>query len=91
LIVNTSGKAAGGRVAPGFALEKLFETARTVMGRRGQVFERPWNNCIESSTTRPDSNANALSIEWTWRDGIILTNGRLPAYDAIDDSPKFVG
>ena len=27
-----------GRVAPGFPLHKLFETARTVMGRRGQVF-----------------------------------------------------
>jgi UDP-N-acetylglucosamine diphosphorylase / glucose-1-phosphate thymidylyltransferase / UDP-N-acetylgalactosamine diphosphorylase / glucosamine-1-phosphate N-acetyltransferase / galactosamine-1-phosphate N-acetyltransferase len=27
-----------GRVAPGFPLQKLFETARTVMGRRGQVF-----------------------------------------------------
>jgi UDP-N-acetylglucosamine diphosphorylase / glucose-1-phosphate thymidylyltransferase / UDP-N-acetylgalactosamine diphosphorylase / glucosamine-1-phosphate N-acetyltransferase / galactosamine-1-phosphate N-acetyltransferase len=27
-----------GRVAPGIPIEKLFETARTVMGRRGQVF-----------------------------------------------------
>ena len=27
-----------GRVVPGFPLDKLFETARTVMGRRGQVF-----------------------------------------------------
>src|SRR4051812_37071909 len=27
-----------GRVAPGFALEQLFATARTVMGRRGRVF-----------------------------------------------------
>jgi UDP-N-acetylglucosamine diphosphorylase / glucose-1-phosphate thymidylyltransferase / UDP-N-acetylgalactosamine diphosphorylase / glucosamine-1-phosphate N-acetyltransferase / galactosamine-1-phosphate N-acetyltransferase len=27
-----------GRVAQGFPLEKLFETARTVMGRRGKVF-----------------------------------------------------
>ena len=27
-----------GRVAPGFALEKLFETARTVMSRRGKSF-----------------------------------------------------
>jgi UDP-N-acetylglucosamine diphosphorylase / glucose-1-phosphate thymidylyltransferase / UDP-N-acetylgalactosamine diphosphorylase / glucosamine-1-phosphate N-acetyltransferase / galactosamine-1-phosphate N-acetyltransferase len=27
-----------GRVAPGFPLHQLFETARTVMGRRGQVF-----------------------------------------------------
>jgi UDP-N-acetylglucosamine diphosphorylase / glucose-1-phosphate thymidylyltransferase / UDP-N-acetylgalactosamine diphosphorylase / glucosamine-1-phosphate N-acetyltransferase / galactosamine-1-phosphate N-acetyltransferase len=27
-----------GRVAAGFPLHKLFETARTVMGRRGQVF-----------------------------------------------------
>jgi hypothetical protein len=27
-----------GRVAPGFALAPLFETARTVMGRRGKVF-----------------------------------------------------
>jgi UDP-N-acetylglucosamine diphosphorylase/glucosamine-1-phosphate N-acetyltransferase len=27
-----------GRVAPGFPLEKLFETARTVLGRRGKVF-----------------------------------------------------
>jgi UDP-N-acetylglucosamine diphosphorylase/glucosamine-1-phosphate N-acetyltransferase len=27
-----------GRVAPGFALEKLFETARTVMSRRGKTF-----------------------------------------------------
>ena len=27
-----------GRVASGFPLDKLFETARTVMGRRGQVF-----------------------------------------------------
>ena len=25
-------------VAPGFTLEQLFETARTVMGRRGKVF-----------------------------------------------------
>ena len=27
-----------GRVAPGFPLDQLFETARTVMGRRGKVF-----------------------------------------------------
>ena len=27
-----------GRVAPGFPLEQIFETARTVMGRRGKVF-----------------------------------------------------
>ena len=27
-----------GRVAPGFPLDKLFETARTVMSRRGKVF-----------------------------------------------------
>jgi len=27
-----------GRVAPGFALDKLFETARTVTGRRGKTF-----------------------------------------------------
>jgi UDP-N-acetylglucosamine diphosphorylase/glucosamine-1-phosphate N-acetyltransferase len=27
-----------GKVAPGFPLEKLFETARTVMGRRGKTF-----------------------------------------------------
>jgi UDP-N-acetylglucosamine diphosphorylase/glucosamine-1-phosphate N-acetyltransferase len=27
-----------GRVAPGFDLEQMFETARTVKGRRGQVF-----------------------------------------------------
>jgi UDP-N-acetylglucosamine diphosphorylase/glucosamine-1-phosphate N-acetyltransferase len=27
-----------GRVAPGFPLDKMFETARTVMGRRGKVF-----------------------------------------------------
>jgi len=27
-----------GRVAPGFKLDKLFETARTVMGRRGKTF-----------------------------------------------------
>jgi UDP-N-acetylglucosamine diphosphorylase/glucosamine-1-phosphate N-acetyltransferase len=27
-----------GRVAPGFTLEKMFETARIVMGRRGKVF-----------------------------------------------------
>lgn len=27
-----------GRVAPGFSVEQLFETARTVMGRRGRVF-----------------------------------------------------
>jgi len=27
-----------GRVSPGFPLEKLFETARTVMGRRGETF-----------------------------------------------------
>jgi UDP-N-acetylglucosamine diphosphorylase/glucosamine-1-phosphate N-acetyltransferase len=28
-----------GRVAPGFSLDKIFETARTVMGRRGRVFD----------------------------------------------------
>ena len=28
-----------GRVAPGFPLEALFETARTVMGRRGKAFD----------------------------------------------------
>jgi UDP-N-acetylglucosamine diphosphorylase / glucose-1-phosphate thymidylyltransferase / UDP-N-acetylgalactosamine diphosphorylase / glucosamine-1-phosphate N-acetyltransferase / galactosamine-1-phosphate N-acetyltransferase len=28
-----------GRVAPGFPLESLFETARTVMGRRGKAFD----------------------------------------------------
>ena len=27
-----------GRVAPGFPLAQMFETARTVKGRRGQVF-----------------------------------------------------
>jgi hypothetical protein len=27
-----------GRVAPGFPLDQMFETARTVKGRRGQVF-----------------------------------------------------
>ena len=27
-----------GRVAPGFPIDQLFETARTVMGRRGKVF-----------------------------------------------------
>ena len=27
-----------GRVEQGFPLEKVFETARTVMGRRGKVF-----------------------------------------------------
>jgi hypothetical protein len=27
-----------GRVAPGFSIDQLFETARTVMGRRDQVF-----------------------------------------------------
>jgi UDP-N-acetylglucosamine diphosphorylase/glucosamine-1-phosphate N-acetyltransferase len=27
-----------GRVAPGFPLDKMFETARTVVGRRGKVF-----------------------------------------------------
>jgi UDP-N-acetylglucosamine diphosphorylase/glucosamine-1-phosphate N-acetyltransferase len=27
-----------GKVAPGFSLEKLFETARTVVGRRGKTF-----------------------------------------------------
>ena len=27
-----------GRVAPGFPLDKMFETARTVMGRRGKIF-----------------------------------------------------
>ena len=27
-----------GRVAPGFPLDQLFETARTVMGRRGKAF-----------------------------------------------------
>ena len=27
-----------GRVAPGFPLDQIFETARTVMGRRGKVF-----------------------------------------------------
>src|SRR5262249_60510267 len=27
-----------GRVAPGFSLDQLFETARTVLGRRGKVF-----------------------------------------------------
>ena len=27
-----------GRVAPGFPLDKMFETARTVMGRRGKTF-----------------------------------------------------
>ena len=28
-----------GRVAPGFPLEKLFETARTVVGRRGKTLD----------------------------------------------------
>ena len=28
-----------GRVAPGFPLATLFETARTVMGRRGKAFD----------------------------------------------------
>jgi UDP-N-acetylglucosamine diphosphorylase/glucosamine-1-phosphate N-acetyltransferase len=30
-----------GRVAPGFPLDKMFETARTVVGRRGKVFSEP--------------------------------------------------
>ena len=42
-----------GRVAPGFALEQMFATARIVMGRRGQIFtaveEQLYQNLYEQT------------------------------------------
>jgi hypothetical protein len=50
-----------GRVAPGFSLEQLFDTARTVKGRRGQTFSAVEEQLYATSTSRPAWSASAPS------------------------------
>ena len=52
-----------GRVAPGFPLEKMFETARTVMGRRGKTFGEADEQLYRRSTSRRGWSASGRFSE----------------------------
>ena len=50
-----------GRVAPGFPLDRIFETARTVVGRRGKIFGEAMSSFTEFFLSKPGWSVNGAS------------------------------
>ena len=70
-----------GRVAPGFPLEKMFETARTVMGRRGKTFGEAEEQLLHDALRTDPPRARAgVSAQ---RRRAAATTGRSPRPHAV--------